>query len=114
MALCVSTRARTNGASARGATRRVPPHKARRLPPRDRGRDRHPRGACPSHDCPSHAIVAAVGLDEGTVARWMGRGRGGRAVQEYLVEQPCALRQVQTDELRTKKPRNKEASCGGL
>src|SRR2546425_13336013 len=50
------------------------------------------------------AIVAAFGFDERTVADWWTRsGRQRQAVQEYLVEQPRDLGQVQADELRIKK-----------
>jgi transposase-like protein len=54
-----------------------------------------------AHGCPPHAIVAACGFDERTVARWMARGGvQGQAVQEHLVEQPRDLGQVQADEIR--------------
>jgi transposase-like protein/IS1 family transposase len=57
-----------------------------------------------AHGCPVQAIVAAFGFDERTVADWWARsGRQGQAVQEYLVEQPRDLGQVQADELRVKK-----------
>ena len=57
-----------------------------------------------AHGCPVQAIVAAFGFDERTVAVWWARsGRQGQAVQEYLVEQPRDLGQVQADELRVKK-----------
>ena len=57
-----------------------------------------------AHGCPPQAIVAAFGFDERTVRRWMGRGGAqGQAVQEYLVEQPRDLGQVQADEIRVKK-----------
>ena len=57
-----------------------------------------------AHGCPLQAIVAAFGLDERTVADWWARsGRQGQAVQEYLVEQPRDLGQVQADEIRVKK-----------
>ena len=57
-----------------------------------------------AHGCPLHAIVAAFGFDERTVADWLARsGRQGQAVHEYLVEQPRDLGQVQADELRVKK-----------
>src|SRR5687767_9511748 len=57
-----------------------------------------------AHGCPVHAIVAAFGFDERTIAAWWARsGRQGQAVHEYLVEQPRALGQVQADELRVKK-----------
>jgi len=57
-----------------------------------------------AHGCPLQAIVAAFGFDERTVAAWWARsGRQGQAVQEYLVEHPQDLGQVQADELRVKK-----------
>jgi transposase-like protein len=57
-----------------------------------------------AHGCPVHAIVAACGFDERTVADgWARSGRQGQAVQEYLVEQPRDLGQVQADEIRVKK-----------
>ena len=57
-----------------------------------------------AHGCPLHAIVAALGFDERTVAAWWARsGRQGQTVHEYLVEQPRDLGQVQADELRVKK-----------
>src|SRR5215216_6385651 len=57
-----------------------------------------------AHGCPVHAIVAAFGFDERTVADWWARsGRQGQAVQEFLVERPRDLGQVQADELRVKK-----------
>ena len=57
-----------------------------------------------AHGCPVQAIVAALGFDERTVAEWWTRsGRQGQAVQEYLVEQPRDLGQVQADEIRVKK-----------
>src|SRR6266511_3637058 len=56
-----------------------------------------------AHGCPLQAIVAAFGFDERTVAAWWARsGRQGQAVQEYLVEQPRDLGQVQADEIRVK------------
>lgn len=56
-----------------------------------------------AHGCPLQAIVAAFGLDERTVADWWARaGQQGQAVQEYLVEQPRDLGQVQADEIRVK------------
>jgi transposase-like protein len=56
-----------------------------------------------AHGCPLQALVAAFGFAERTVADWWARsGRQGQAVQEYLVEQPRALGQVQADELRVK------------
>ena len=57
-----------------------------------------------AHGCPPHAIVAAFGFDERTVASWMARGGvQGQAVQEHLVEPPRDLGQVQADEIRVKK-----------
>jgi hypothetical protein len=57
-----------------------------------------------AHGCPVHAVVAAFGLDERTVAAWWARaGRQGQALHEYLVEQPRDLEQVQADEIRVKK-----------
>jgi transposase-like protein len=57
-----------------------------------------------AYGCPVQAIVAALGLDERTVAAWWARsGRQGQAVHEYLIEQPRDLGQVQADELRVKK-----------
>jgi len=57
-----------------------------------------------AHGCPVQAIVAAFGCDERTVAAWWARsGRQGQAVQEYLVEHPRDLGQVQADEIRVKK-----------
>ena len=56
-----------------------------------------------AHGCPLQAIVIAFGFDERTVARWGARaGVQGQAVQEYLVEQPRDLGQVQADEIRVK------------
>src|SRR5215831_14316340 len=56
-----------------------------------------------AHGCPLQAIVAALGFDERTVAAWWARsGRQGQAVQEFLVERPRDLGQVQADELRVK------------
>src|SRR5499433_4422206 len=56
-----------------------------------------------AHGCPVQAIVAAFGFDERTVAEWWARsGRQGQAVQEFLVEQPRDLGQVQADALRVK------------
>ena len=57
-----------------------------------------------AHGCPLQAIVAAFGFDERTVAEWWARsGRQGQAVQEFLVERPRDLGQVQADEIRVKK-----------
>ena len=56
-----------------------------------------------AHGCPLQAIVAAFGYDERTVASWLARAGGqGQAVQEYLVEHPRDLGQVQADEIRVK------------
>src|ERR1043166_3375348 len=61
-------------------------------------------GTVLAHGCPVHAIVAAFGFDERTVADgWARSGRQGQAVQECLVERPRDLGQVQADELRVKK-----------
>jgi hypothetical protein len=50
----------------------------------------------------THA-VAALRLDERTVADWWARaGQQGQAVQEYLVEQPRDLGHVQADEIHVK------------
>jgi len=41
-----------------------------------------------SHGCPTQAIVAAFGLDERTVARWLASaGQHCQRVHEHLVEQ---------------------------
>jgi len=57
-----------------------------------------------AHGCPGQAIVAALGFDERTVADWWARaGRQGRAVQEYVVEQPRDLGHVPADAIRVKK-----------
>src|SRR5215207_6824929 len=57
-----------------------------------------------SHGCPTQAIVAAFGLDERTVARWLARaGQHCQRVHEHLVEQgQLDLRHVQADELWVK------------
>ena len=57
-----------------------------------------------SHGCPTQAIVAAFGLDERTVARWLlEAGRHCQRVHEHLVEQGRVdLRHVQADELWVK------------
>ncbi|HEX9225294.1 MAG TPA: hypothetical protein VF885_01400 [Arthrobacter sp.] len=58
-----------------------------------------------SHGCPTQAIVAAFGLDERTVARWLaGAGRHCQRVREHLVEQQgqVDLQHVQADELWVK------------
>jgi hypothetical protein len=54
-----------------------------------------------SHGCPTQAIVAAFGLDERTVARWLAEaGRHCQRVHEHLVEQGRVdLQHVQADEL---------------
>jgi transposase-like protein len=57
-----------------------------------------------AHSCPLQAIVVAFGLDERTVASWLGQaGVQGQAVQQHLVEQPHDLGEVQADEIRVKK-----------
>jgi hypothetical protein len=57
-----------------------------------------------SHGCPTQAIVAAFGLDERTVARWLlGAGAHCQRVHEHLVEQgQVDLQHVQADELWVK------------
>ena len=57
-----------------------------------------------SHGCPTQAIVAAFGLDERTVARWLAQaGRHCQRVHEHLVEQgQIDLHHVQADELWVK------------
>jgi len=56
-----------------------------------------------AHGCPGHAMMAACGGDERTVAAWWARsGRQGQAVQADLVEQPRDLGQGQADALRVK------------
>src|SRR5215211_1777640 len=57
-----------------------------------------------SHGCPTQAIVAAFGLDERTVARWLARaGQHCQRVHEHLVEQgQLDLQHVQADELWVK------------
>jgi len=57
-----------------------------------------------SHGCPTQAIVAAFGLDERTVARWLlEAGRHCQRVHEHLVEQGHVdLQHVQADELWVK------------
>ena len=56
-----------------------------------------------AHGCPLQAIVVAFGFDERTVAAWFARaGHQAQAVQEYVVEQPRDLGQVQADEIRVK------------
>ena len=57
-----------------------------------------------AHGCPVPALVAALGVDERTVAAWWARsGRQGQAGQEALGERPRALGQGQADESRVKK-----------
>jgi hypothetical protein len=57
-----------------------------------------------SYGCPTQAIVAAFGLDERTVARWLAEaGRHCQRVHEHLVEQgQVDLQHVQADELWVK------------
>ncbi len=57
-----------------------------------------------SHGCPTQAVVAAFGLDERTVARWLaGAGAHCQRVHEHLVEQgQVDLQHVQADELWVK------------
>ena len=57
-----------------------------------------------SHGCPTQAIVAAFGLDERTVARWLvGAGAHCQRVHEHLVEHgQIDLQHVQADELWVK------------
>ena len=57
-----------------------------------------------SHECPTQAIVAAFGLEDRTVARWLARaGQHGQRVHEHLVEQgQIGLQQVQANELWVK------------
>jgi hypothetical protein len=57
-----------------------------------------------SHGCPTQAIVAAFGLDERTVARWLAcAGQHCQRVHEHLVEQgQLDLQHVQADELWVK------------
>jgi transposase-like protein len=53
--------------------------------------------------CPVQALVAALGVDERTVAAWWARaGRQGQAVHAFPVEPPRDRGQVQADELRGK------------
>jgi hypothetical protein len=56
------------------------------------------------HGCPTQAVVAAFGLDERTVARWLVRaGQHCQRVHEHLVEQgQLDLQHVQADELWVK------------
>jgi transposase-like protein len=57
-----------------------------------------------SHGCPPQAIVAALGLDERTIAAWLARaGRHCQQVQTHLVPQGALdLQHVQADELWVK------------
>ncbi|HET7038737.1 MAG TPA: hypothetical protein VFH97_02555 [Gemmatimonadales bacterium] len=57
-----------------------------------------------SHGCPVQAIVAAFGLDERTVGRWLAQaGQHCQRVHEHLVEQgQVDLQHVQADELWVK------------
>lgn len=57
-----------------------------------------------SHGCPTQAIVAAFGLDERTVARWLASaGAHCQRVHEHLVERgQVDLQHVQADELWVK------------
>ena len=56
------------------------------------------------HGCPTQAIVAAFGLDERTVARWLAQaGQHCQRVHEHLVEQgQVDIQHVQADELWVK------------
>jgi transposase-like protein len=57
-----------------------------------------------AHGCPPQALVAAVGFDARTIARWIARGGGpGPAVPQHLVAQPRDLGQVQAEAIRVKK-----------
>ena len=57
-----------------------------------------------AHGCPTQAIVAAFGLDDRTVARWLAQaGQHCQRVHEHLVERgQVDLRHVQADELWVK------------
>lgn len=57
-----------------------------------------------SHGCPTQAIVAAFGLDERTVARWLASaGAHCQRIHEHLVEQgQVDLHHVQADEVWVK------------
>jgi transposase-like protein len=57
-----------------------------------------------SHGCPLQAIVAAFGVDEGTVATWLRRaGQHCQQVQQQVVQQgQVDLQPVQADELWVK------------
>ena len=53
--------------------------------------------------CPVHALVAAFGCDERTVATWWARaGRQGQAVHESLGEPPRDLGHIHAEEMRVK------------
>src|SRR5256886_4634234 len=56
------------------------------------------------HGCPIHAVVAAFGLDERTVAAWVTRaGRHCQQVHQHVVQQgQVDLQHVQADELWVK------------
>jgi transposase-like protein/IS1 family transposase len=55
-----------------------------------------------SHGCPVQAVVAAFGLDERTVADWLGKaGKHCRSVHQHLVRD-VELGCVQADELRVR------------
>ena len=57
-----------------------------------------------AHGCPLHALVAAFGFDERTIAAgWARSGRQGQAVHESLVAPPRDLGQGQAAALRVKK-----------
>jgi hypothetical protein len=71
--------------------------------PRHCGVEPDMRPKCSLNRRAERPVVAAFGFDERTVAAWRARtGRQGQAVQEYLVEQPRDLGQVQADERRVK------------
>ena len=57
-----------------------------------------------SHGCPLQAVVAAFGVDERTVAAWLGRaGQHCQAVHQHLVQQgQVEVGHVQADELWVK------------
>ena len=57
-----------------------------------------------SHGCPVQAIVAAFGLDEGTVRSWLHKaGQHAQQVHEAMMSQQMLdLQQVQADEIRVK------------
>jgi hypothetical protein len=55
--------------------------------------------------CPRPALVVAFGCEERTVADgWRRAGVQSQAMQDYRVEPPRALGQVQADEIRVKQP----------